>query len=37
MTHNGIGKNEELDNSLILVRQNVKGLSSKISQFVNIG
>ena len=36
ITHNGIGKNEELGDSLILVHQNVIGLSSKISVFVSL-
>jgi hypothetical protein len=36
ITHNGIGKNEELDDSLILVHQNVRGVSSKISEFMSL-
>jgi len=36
ITDNGIGKNEELGDSLILVHQNVRGLSSKISEFISL-
>jgi exonuclease III len=36
ITHNGIGMNEELDDSLILVHQNIRGLSSKISEFTSV-
>jgi hypothetical protein len=36
ITHNGIGMNEELDDSLIFVHQNIRGLSSKISEFTSL-
>jgi hypothetical protein len=36
ITHNGIGKNEELGDSMILVHQNVRGVSSKISEFISL-
>jgi hypothetical protein len=36
VTHKGIGMNEELDDSLLLVYQNIKGLSSKISKFTSL-
>ena len=36
ITHKGIGMNEELDDSLILVHQNMRGFSSKISEFTSL-
>jgi hypothetical protein len=36
ITHNGIGMLVELDNSLILVHQNIRGLSSKIAKFISL-
>jgi hypothetical protein len=35
ITHNGIGMNEELDDSLTFVHQNIRGLSSNISEFTS--
>jgi hypothetical protein len=36
ITHNSVGMNVELDNSLILVHQNIRGLSSKIDEFISM-
>jgi hypothetical protein len=36
ITRNGIGMNVELGNSLILFHQNIKGLSSKIPEFISL-
>jgi len=36
ITHKRTGLNEELDDSLIPVHQNIKGLSSKISEFTSL-
>jgi hypothetical protein len=36
ITHNGIEMNEELDDSLTLVHQNIRGLSSGISEFSSL-
>jgi hypothetical protein len=36
ITHNGVGMNVELVNSLTLVHQNIRGLSSKIDEFTSL-